>query len=197
MSSSSKVLIIKKRKSKKPLNTFTNDINNSLNEIEDNNFPFIGIIPIYSSRKQTNEYKKNTMYINVTRLYLKNKSIFYSLENKDLSFNIYNHLESIFNIKKNDIFNLHSFKNNNHLLIYICHLKDLNKIKTIDNYNWTNYIETYNLNSCKYEYNSSIYLSIINNEFRFNKHLDFYLESESDNDNNIKIKILDIYKKLI
>jgi len=189
--------IVVKKKQKNTDDSEDNIINlqtikESLTDINLDLYNKIGIIPIYGSTIPVSEYKKNTLYINVTRLLLKEKMFYYSMLN-DSKKDIYENLDSIFNIKKNDINKLSIIKiNQNKTLVYICYIKDFNAV--LEGFSWVSIIDAYNPNSNKFPFNLNIYFSILNNEYNFNYHLEKLLYS---NNHENQIKISDIYKCLV
>jgi len=183
-----KKIVIKRKKEEECLNTFTKDISESLNDI--NNYSSFGIILVYGSSLPINEFKKDILYFNVTRILLKDKKYYYVSSNK----NIYETLESIFNINNDNIENLKTIQIENKILIYVCVIKNFNKVKIIEGFSWLSLIDAYNLSSNKFDFTTKIYSSILNNEFRFNLHLQKLLYSENYEN---QIKLSDVYKFLI
>ena len=184
--------IIKKyeHKNKKYEIEITNNITklNNLNINISNNTQY-GILPLFIKREKINEYKKDSIYFNITELYLKSKETlsYYTLSKNEFKNNIYYYLDTLFNIKNDNITYIKEYVYNNTLL-YICIVNnrlEYDNKKTI--------IDTYNIYDDPCE---NIYVNILKDTSRMNKHLYEYC-IKSDRDESDTIPLLNIYKHLI
>ena len=168
----------------------TNNITklNNLNINISNNTQY-GILPLFIKREKINEYKKDSIYFNITELYLKSKETlsYYTLSKNEFKNNIYYYLDTLFNIKNDNITYIKEYVYNNTLL-YICIVNnrlEYDNKKTI--------IDTYNIYDDPCE---NIYVNILKDTSRMNRHLYEYC-IKSDRDESDTIPLLNIYKQLI
>ena len=168
----------------------TNNITklNNLNINISNNTQY-GILPLFIKREKINEYKKDSIYFNITELYLKSKETlsYYTLSKNEFKNNIYYYLDTLFNIENDNITYIKEYVYNNTLL-YICIVNnrlEYDNKKTI--------IDTYNIYDDPCE---NIYVNILKDTSRMNRHLYEYC-IKSDRDESDTIPLLNIYKQLI
>jgi hypothetical protein len=163
---------------------------NNLNINRANNTQcYIGILPLFIARQEINEYKKENIYFNITELYLKNKDTlsYYSLLIDEFKNDVYYYLDSLFNIKRDNVTNIKEYVYNNTLL-YICILNskiEYNNKKII--------IDTYNIYEDPSE---NIYVNILKDTSRMNRHLYEYCIKAYD-DSYATIPLANIYKQLM
>ena len=168
----------------------TNNITklNNLNINISNNTQY-GILPLFIKREKINEYKKDSIYFNITELYLKSKETlsYYTLSKNEFKNNIYYYLDTLFNIKNDNITYIKEYVYNNTLL-YICIVNN-----RLEYDNKKSIIDTYNIYDDPCE---NIYVNILKDTSRMNKHLYEYC-IKSDRDESDTIPLLNIYKQLI
>jgi len=146
---------------------------------------------IFYKRHKSNITDNTKQLLNISKLLLKDNK--FPIVNKDISRgNLYNYLNTNYNIEDTDIIDTCLVYNIPNVKIYIVYLNyRINHI--IDNYNWIMFLDLYTHDQLDNLYENDLYENIINN--KINRHINKKIYPDTDLLLSFKIKRL--YKFMI